>query len=344
MMLYILIFLHYIFYSGDFIVNKYFFSLLKKKLKIYPHYFFPIFHKVIKFFHIKNIQVTEIKDSYDKNNYFELYKPFIEIPDTDYKIGWRHLEKYFGTPKDIFKKKIVFFSLRDSTYLNKEFPYKDWSYHNYRDVDSDKFLLAAETLADKGYKVFRIGKNVEKKFNSKHPNVIDYANSEHRSDFLDIFLGKISKFGLSTGTGIENVATIFRKPLGIIHVPFEFSYFHCKNLITTRIHYSKNLNRNLTLSEIFDHGDKVNFKYNSHTYNSLGIVLKETEEDEIKDFVLERLENLDNNMDKFKNTPEQQEFWKIFKFNLKKYKISHHDKLSGYFSNVFLEKNNWFIK
>ena len=59
-----------IFYSGDFIVNKYFFSLLKKKLKIYPHYFFPIFHKVIKFFHIKNIQVTEIKDNYDKNNYF----------------------------------------------------------------------------------------------------------------------------------------------------------------------------------------------------------------------------------------------------------------------------------
>ena len=48
-----------------------------------------------------------------------------------------------------------------------------------------------------------------------------------------------------------------------------------------------------------------------HTYNSLGIVLKETEEDEIKDFVLERLENLDNNMDKFKNTPEQQEFGKF---------------------------------
>ena len=68
----------------------------------------------------------------------------------------------------------------------------------------------------------------------------------------------------------------------------------------------------MTLSEIFDHGDKVNFKYNSHTYNSLGIVLKETEEDEIKDFVLERLENLDNNMDKFKNTPEQPEFLENF--------------------------------
>ena len=333
-----------IFYAGEFISNKYFFSLLKKKIKIYPYFFFSIFHKVAKKFRINNLEVSEIKQSFDKHDHLELFKPFIEIPNQDVNTGWRVLEKYFSTPRDIFEKKIVFFSLRDSFYLNKEFPNKDWSYHNYRDVDSDKFILAADILAEKGYKVFRIGKYVEKKFKSKHPNVIDYANSNYRSDFLDIFLGKISKFGLSTGTGIENIATIFRKPLGIIHVPLEFSYFHFKNLITTRIHYSNKLNKNLTLSEIFEHGAKVNFKYNMRAYDFLNITLKQVEENEIRDFVIERLETLENDLKEFKNNPIQQEFWKIFKFNVSKYNITSLNNIDGYFSNTFLKKNDWFLK
>ena len=97
-------------------------------------------------------------------------------------------------------------------------------------MNSDNFLLAAETLANKGYKIFRLGKKVKKSFTSKNSNIIDYANSEFRSDFLDLFIGKVCKFGVSTGTGIENVATVFRKPLCIIHVPFELSYFHCGKL------------------------------------------------------------------------------------------------------------------
>ena len=110
-----------------------------------------------------------------------------------------------------------------------------------------------------GYKIFRLGKKVKKSFTSKNSNIIDYANSEFRSDFLDLFIGKVCKFGVSTGTGIENVATVFRKPLCIVHVPFELSYFHCGNLIMTRNHYSKLLGRNLTISEIFESGSKMNF-------------------------------------------------------------------------------------
>jgi len=333
-----------IFYNTEKISNSYLFFLVKKKIFIYSRLFLSTFHKILIFFKIKNIEVIEIKESYDKNNLLDLYKPFLQIPKNDIIKGWKILEKKFNTPRDQFENKIIFFSLRDSVYLEDEFPDHEWNYHNYRDVDSNNYIYAAEALAEKGYKIFRIGKKVKKPFISNNPNIVDYANSNFRSDFLDIFLGKVSKFGLSTGTGIENIATIFRKPLCVIHVPFELSYFHCGNLIMTRHHYSEKLNRNLTISEIFEHGSTINFNYTTKNYKSLGIKLIESNEEDIKNFVLERLCSLKNSPKDYFKSELQEEFWKVFKFNLNKYNINYHKNINGFYSNFFLNKNRWFIK
>ena len=92
------------------------------------------------------------------------------------------------------------------------------------EMNSDNFLLAAETLANKGYKIFRLGRRLKNHLH-QNSNIIDYANSEFRSDFLDLFIGKVCKFGVSTGTGIENVATVFRKPLCITAFHLNFHIF-----------------------------------------------------------------------------------------------------------------------
>ena len=55
---------------------------------------------------------------------------------------------------------------------------------------------------------------------------------------MDIFLAKVCKFAVSTGLGIDNAPLIFRKPIAMIHLPFEFSYFHSSNLVMTKHHYS----------------------------------------------------------------------------------------------------------
>ena len=74
----------------------------------------------------------------------------------------------------------------------------------------DSFSLAADSLAKKGYYVFRMGKNVKGKFKTTSEKVIDYANSKYRSDFLDIFLGANCEFCISTGLGFDEVPEIFR--------------------------------------------------------------------------------------------------------------------------------------
>lgn len=108
--------------------------------------------------------------------------------------------------------KIVCLIVRDSAYLNAHLPGLDWSYHNFRDVDVDTFKLTALFLAEKGYYVVRMGKVVEKKFDVQHERIIDYATSELRSDFMDIYLLSRCNFFISTVTGLDCVPQIFRRP------------------------------------------------------------------------------------------------------------------------------------
>jgi putative glycosyltransferase (TIGR04372 family) len=76
----------------------------------------------------------------------------------------------------------------------------------------------AEFLAGCGYVVLRMGQIVKTAFKSTNPNVIDYANSSLRSDFADVFLFSTCSFCISTSTGMDALASIFRIPTGLVNV------------------------------------------------------------------------------------------------------------------------------
>ena len=62
-----------------------------------------------------------------------------------------------------------------------------------------------------------MGKNMDKKLDINDPNFLDYAFSSERSDFLDIFLFKVSYFVISTGSGLDNISSLFRKNILLIN-------------------------------------------------------------------------------------------------------------------------------
>ena len=97
--------------------------------------------------------------------------------------------------------------------------YRDWSYHEYRNFNIDNFILAAEELTKRGYYVFRMGKHVKKPLVIKNKKIIDYAMSNNRSDFLDIYLASQCDFLLCSSTGIQNITEIFRKPFATLMIP-----------------------------------------------------------------------------------------------------------------------------
>jgi len=117
--------------------------------------------------------------------------------------------------------------VRDASYLSNYMPSADWSYHNFRDADINNYQLAAEYLADQGYYVIRMGKIVKKPFQCNHPKIIDYATSKLRSDFMDIYLSAHCYFYLTTCSGLDSVARVFRKPLLVTNLVLaDFDIWH----------------------------------------------------------------------------------------------------------------------
>ena len=177
----------------------------------------------------------------DVHNLLERFQPHINFNDDEERKGKRILND-FGLPE---KVKFVCLAVRDSAYLdrhkiNENFPSRSWKYHNYRDGDIDKYVLAAEELARRGYYVFRMGVKVLKPFKSSNPKIIDYANSKMRSDFMDIYLGAKCSFCISTDTGIDQIPRIFLKPIAYIFVPLGYPYVSNKNdLLITKHHWCK---------------------------------------------------------------------------------------------------------
>jgi putative glycosyltransferase (TIGR04372 family) len=117
------------------------------------------------------------------------------------------------------KAPYVCLAVRDSSYLNLEYPNTDWSYHNYRDSHISDYLEMAEFLALQGYFVLRMGRNVSEKLVSSNPRIIDYANLSSRSDFNDVYLFANCEFVISTSTGMDRLGLLFRKPIGLVNLP-----------------------------------------------------------------------------------------------------------------------------
>ena len=72
-----------------------------------------------------------------------------------------------------------------------------------------------------GYKAVRMGKN-EEKLDSKNINIFDYGSCANNQDFLDFYISSKCEFFISGDTGLNELATVMRKPKLIL----DFINFH----------------------------------------------------------------------------------------------------------------------
>ena len=235
---------------------------------------------------------------------------------------------------------------RDSAYLMSHQPETDFSYHNHRDVDINNYVLAAEELGKRGYYVFRMGAEVEKPLNSSHHRVIDYASSGMRSDFMDVYLGAKCAFCLSSYTGYDSVAAIFRRPLAFVdHAPLGYLVTYQQ----TTIGIVKRLNtiedQNLSLKETLASG--VAFAMSDSDYESKGLCLIDNTPEEIRDVVIEMDERLNGTWQSHEDDEKlQQKFWKIFPTNAVDSAKGRplHGVIKSRFGASFLRNNRWWLE
>jgi putative glycosyltransferase (TIGR04372 family) len=342
-----LVYIHY----REKLYNKQLEKMWKRKLNFLSGYLLDPISRVNRLIPgWKNHAIKSLyKHQRDVDLLYEKCRP-LKFTDKEEVYGNKMLNEFGLKDKD----KFVCLAVRDGAYQQKKIPStrRDWSYHDHRNTDVYKFYLAAEELTKRGYYVFRMGVVVEKPFSTKNPKIIDYANSNLRSDFMDIYLAAKCSFCVSsTGYGFTDLACLFAKPIVNIHLPFGdmFTYSE-KFLFIIKHHILKRENRKLSLSEIFSHG--VAWIYDSKIFKQKGIEIIDNTEEEIKDVVMEMVENLEF---KRKLNSEEEELQKKFKSlyanNLERFSYQYelrnpdetmHGQIRSRFGTKFLKENkNW---
>ena len=339
-----LVYIHY----KEKVYNKQIAKMWKRKLNLLPGYLLDPIRTANRFIPgwrnhiIENLCIQQN----DIDNLFEKHKS-LEFTEEEEIFGKKMLNKFGLSDQD----KFVCFAIRDGAYQLKKISSKerDWSYHDYRHTDVDNFMLAAEELSKRGYFVFRMGVVAEKPFTSKNPKIIDYVNSNLRSDFMDIYLGANCSFCLSTGYGFEEVPNVFRKPIVQMIQPLGVAYTHNeKHLILAKHHIFKKEERRLSLSEIFSHG--VAYAFDTKDFVEKGIELKENSSEEIRDIVIEMDEYLKNNKELSGEKKELQKTFKdLYASNLKRYShqinlVRIHGEIRSRYSTQFLKKNRDWLR
>ena len=154
-------------------------------------------------------------------------------------------------------------------------------------------------------------------------------------------------FCISTGTGIDAIPFIFRKPIAYIHVPFGLLPTSSeKYLVLTKHHINKKNQKELSVSEIFS--SKVAYGLHSSTYENNEVELLENTPEEIRDLAIEMDDKLTGNWIELKDdTLLQKKFWSLFYDNLKKlncFNRTLHGKMKSKFSTKYLRDNQNWIK
>ena len=167
--------------------------------------------------------------------------------------GWREGEPY------------VCLQVRDNAYGNKFLNRADLDEHNYRNADINEFFDSVSWLAANDIWILRMGKLVETKIEiNKNLKVIDYANDINKSDFLDVWLFANCTGVISTSSGIDNLAHVYRKPTLFVNcLPFnDIPYYSDCIFAPKKLFYlEKNGKKQLNLVDYMHYSFKKDSEY-----------------------------------------------------------------------------------
>jgi len=301
-----------LFFMHNLVCNQQLAKMWQRVLRVWPNWILaPLYHvdRLMPGAAIPNCCITTEEDR-DAYNLLDRFPPHLEFTPEEEARGEAGL-RAMGIAQG---SRFVCLHVRDNAWNAYCEGVDIWSSEvSYRDSDVQDYILAAETLADRGYVVIRMGAVVREAMKTAHPGVIDYATNGMRSDFMDIYLGAKCEFCIAVGSGFDGVPMIFRRPIAFVNFVAlgELLTSSARFLSITKHHRLAAEDRNLSLDEIFSRG--AGFLYESEDYAAAGIRLVENSPEEIRDLAVEMAERLQDDWRPQEGDEALQErFWKIF--------------------------------
>ena len=149
--------------------------------------------------------------------------------------------------------------------------------------DINNFAGVAEVLIENGFQVVRMGSGSERPFTSKPDGVVDYALSNNRSEFLDVYLAATCEFAVSTQTGPDAVCMLFRRPVLYVDVTRYCQFFFGSKLATwSPVRLQKN-GSTLNVSEVVN--SEIAWFKDPNLFSKNGISQQKTSSSELKELV-----------------------------------------------------------
>ncbi len=280
-----------LFYINGPITNSFVMLNWKNYFSFYPAFILePIFKfllhfepnskHLVPFRHWRNSRYWQTFDLYNVN---AKTKPHINFSKSEELISNEILLKN-GIKKD---DKIVCFFSRSSNYYGDESP---------RNSSINLFCKAINFLCAEGYKCIRVGNSASEKFNLELGSIYDYALSGDVSDLMDLYLISKCEFMISTCSGIDGIAHVFRRPTLYVNY-LQWGGVDCYTeeqvpLFIPKLLKWKINGRLLTLEEIVQfRANELSFQ---EQYEDLGVEVIENSEDEILSVVEEYIYRLKN--------------------------------------------------
>ena len=239
----------------------------------------------------------------DDNNVLLKYGPSIEFNSIEKDEGESYLKKI-----GLENKKFIVFASRTAHFKNEKF-------ETARNSDIHNKIPGLKFMTSKGYKAIRLGKNETKKISFNDSNIIDYAISTDRSDFLDVYLVSKSEFMISSNHGVNELPVLFRKPRLIVDFyAIPALEFHPLKLMIMPKKF-KNLKTGdlVSFEEAFE--KKLNHININAKVNELGYGLINNNELEIKLAIENFYKLMNNSLNLDEILHEQQKYWQ----NIEKY-------------------------
>lgn len=259
-----------LYFMEDLPSNTYLLKLWNQKIAIYPKWILKPIHRI----NMKLPRESEFnvfnEISHRDLTLLDKFPPILKMSQEDEDESLSILKNFGITKED----KFVCLCVRDSEYLNRVFPGTDWSEHSHRDSNINSYVKAAEFLATEGYKVVRMGKIVSNKLESTCSSIIDYANSELRSDMLDIYLFSHAYFIITTSSGMDFLGALFRVPMGMINIVSPISIFQGELIKSFQVKEMVDLytGQQLGLEELLTRGYSKAYNYSDFVRMNIKLI------------------------------------------------------------------------
>jgi putative glycosyltransferase (TIGR04372 family) len=248
-------------------------------------------------------------------------------------------------------KKWVCILAREDGYLSHISPDLNWDYNSYRNSNIHTYMEAAEYLASKNILVFRMGTKVSQLFvSNKSELIIDYANSEWRTEKLDIYLAAKCHFFISSSTGLDAISFATRKPILTVNLaqPLTFVRYHKNHIFIFKKFFNRKTNKFLNIKEFQEIGLASGFTVDNprhlrtQDFVRLKIDVIDNSPTEIKDATEEMYEFLsDKDHDTRELSAAQQLFWEKFPDPPE---IAKYTTGLSRIGEKFIHQNPWFLE